>query len=116
MLNCQGSFVLDNNHSEGWNKKSILDIGRCSNWWGFLWKLKQYFALIATKYEAFQVNGFTRKRSGARQKLCKHLEIIWNKFDKLDRTNEEIVWKYVNCLYLCYEKEYEELNILLDCI
>ncbi len=43
-------------------------------------------------------------------------QMIWEKFDTLDRTDEEIVWKYVNALYLCYEKEYDKLDDLMNSV
>eukprot|EP01084_Bolivina_argentea_P074415 134998_1 len=106
--------MMDNNHSEGWNRKALVDVGMRKSWWTFLWLLKQFFAVIASRYEAFEVRGFTRQRSADRKKRCGALLKIWNVFELLDRTNEEVVWKYVNCLYLCWENEYGKMEQLLN--
>ena len=116
LMNCQGSFVMDNNFSEGWNRKYLLDLGMRQNWWTFLWNLKRFMAVTNVKYDAFLTHGFNRKRSAARRDRCKALQRIWVKFEKLNRTNKDIVWKYVECLYLCWEGEYDSLNESLHVI
>eukprot|EP01084_Bolivina_argentea_P186693 321733_1 len=116
LLNCQGSFVMDNNLSEGYNLLTLMDIGVNEPWWPFLWNMKKYFAVIAARFETYKTNGFQRRRSVARRERCAALQNIWNKFEVLDRTNKDIVWKYVECLYFCWDNEYEKLNGLLNCL
>ena len=113
-MNCQGSFVMDNNFSEGWNRKYLMDLGIRQNWWTFLWNLKKFMAVTNIKYQAFASKGFNRRRSASRRERCNALRRIWNKFEKLDRTNEDIIWKYVECLYLCWESEYNDLDSLVE--
>ncbi len=107
-MNVQGSLVMDNNNSEGWNFKGIIDL-KGNDFWGFLFELKRYFAIVAIKYERFKEKGFERKRSSQRVERCLALQAIWTKFDLLDRNNRDIVRKYLDCLYLCWENRYDEL-------
>ncbi len=72
-------------------------------------ELETYFAIVEIKYERFKEKGFERKRSHQRIKRCNALQAIWAKFDLLDRNNRDIVRKYLNCLYLCWESRYDEL-------
>eukprot|EP01083_Nonionella_stella_P222681 794363_1 len=60
--------------------------------------------------------GFRRERSAERKDRCKALVSIWNKFDGLDRSQSDVVWAYVNCLYLCWESEYDRLKTMLQCL
>ncbi len=95
MLNCQGSYVMDNNYSEGWNRKTLMDIGMRKSWWPFLFELKRFFAIICARYEAFEKNKFERPRSLKRKDRLRALDTIWNKFENLDRKNEVIVCHYL---------------------
>ncbi len=113
-LNSQGSYVLDNNYSEGWNRKTLMDLGRGNNFWTFIWNMKRFLAVIALKYERFELKGFERKRSNDRIERLTSLQLIWDTFEAMDRTKEEVVWKYLNCLYLCWDNEYDELRVLLN--
>eukprot|EP01083_Nonionella_stella_P222682 794364_1 len=115
-MNCQGSLVMDNNFCEGYNRKALTDIGMRSTWWPFLWNLKRFLELIAVRYDAFESEGFRRERSAERKDRCKALVSIWNKFDGLDRSQSDVVWAYVNCLYLCWESEYDRLKTMLQCL
>ncbi len=108
-MNVQGSFVMDNNNAEGWNLKGLIDLGRGKDFWSFLFSLKRYFAVVSIKYERFKDKGFERQRSHQRIKRCKALQAVWTKFDLLDRTKRDIVRKYLDCLYLCWESRYEEM-------
>eukprot|EP01083_Nonionella_stella_P205243 747585_1 len=113
LLNCKGSFVMDNNFCEGWNRKALMDLGMRRNWWLFCWNLKQWLAVIASRFEAFEMKGFERKRSAQRKRRCEALKAVWDKFDTLDRANAIVVWNYIQCLFLCWENEYTKLKDLL---
>eukprot|EP01083_Nonionella_stella_P101372 287303_1 len=112
LLNCHGHLVMDNGFSEGWNRKTLLDLGIGSSWFDFLWSLKRYFAVITSKYRAFEDNKFrfTRQRSSARKDRCRALKNIWSVFDRLDRSKPDIVWQYLEALYLCWEDVYDALQ------
>eukprot|EP01083_Nonionella_stella_P179821 639461_1 len=85
-------------------------------WFDFLWSLKRYFAVITSKYRAFEENKFqfTRQRSSARKDRCRALKNIWSVFDRLDRSKPEIVWQYLETLYLCWEDEYDAVQQKLN--
>ncbi len=113
-INSQGFFVLDNNYSEGWNLKALIDLGIGNTFWSFTWELKRYMEVIAVKYDGFKEKGFQRKRSAQRIARCTALKAIWDKFDTLDRTQESVVWQYLQCLFLCWENEYDEVHKVLN--
>eukprot|EP01083_Nonionella_stella_P275517 935737_1 len=114
MLNCQGSFVMDNNYSEGWNRKTLIDLGKRETWWIFLWNTKRYMQVVVAKYNGFKHNGFQRQRGSDRRKRCKALKTIWNTFEEKNRQNKDVIWNYLECLYLCWEQEYDALYSKLD--